>query len=93
MLLDPSFYELINNHDICILQETMRKDDSKLNIENFWDFSQVRPKKQKIGRHSGGKTILIRESLREGIKIAQDSDGILMKLMKTFFHTKNDLYV
>ena len=94
MLLDPSFYELINNHDICILQETMRKDDSKLNIENFWDFSQVRPKKQKIGRHSGGITILIRENLREGIKIAQNSDGILwFRLLKAFFHTKNDLYI
>ena len=54
MLLDPSFSDLINNHDVCLLSETMRKDDTKLNLDNFWDFSLIRPKNKKAGRHSGG---------------------------------------
>ena len=31
MLLDPNFMELAMKHDICLLSETMRKEDSKLN--------------------------------------------------------------
>ena len=53
ILLDPSFMELINRHDICILTEIMKKDDSKLNLENFWDFSLVRTKEKGPGRYSG----------------------------------------
>ena len=63
MLLDPSFMELIDKHDICILTETMRSTDEKLNLDGFWDFSQIRPKpkdkKDKAGRYSGGITALL----------------------------------
>ena len=54
MLLDPTFMQLIDRHDICILTETMKKDESKLNLEGFWDFPQIRPKDKKVGRHGGG---------------------------------------
>ena len=54
MLLDPAFLTLIDSHDICLLSETMRTDDSKLNINGFWDHSLVRTKEKKIGRPSGG---------------------------------------
>ena len=49
MLLDPFFTELINLHDICLLTETMKKDVSKLNLENFDDVRQVRHKEIKKG--------------------------------------------
>ncbi len=46
ILRDPSFHTLIDVHDICFLSETMKRDDSKLNLKGFWDFSLVRKKKQ-----------------------------------------------
>ena len=94
LLLDPSFMELINRHDICILTETMKKDDSKLNSENFWDFSLVRTKEKGPGRYSGGVTILLKSHLRKGIKIAHSSEGFVwLKLPKDFFHSSSDLYI
>ena len=94
MLLDPEFMDLAQDHDICILTETMRKDDTKLNIENFWDFSLVRPKTSKIGRYSGGITLLIKTPLRPGIKIVHRSEGIVwFRLNKEFFNFNEDLYI
>ena len=94
MLLDPNFLDMINKHDICILTETMRKDDSKLNLNGFWDFSLVRPKEKKAGRFSGGITILVKSPLRKGIKIAHSSEGIVwLRLFQNEFKMKNDLFI
>ena len=94
MLLDPNFLDMINKHDICILTETMRKDDSKLNLNGFWDFSLVRPKEEKAGRYSGGITILVKSPLRKGIKIAHSSEGIVwLRLFQNEFKMKNDLFI
>ena len=60
MLLDPGFMDLVLQHDICLLTETMRKDNSKLNLDGLWDFSQIRPKCKKKGRNSGGITVLVK---------------------------------
>ena len=86
MLLDPAFHELINLHDICILVETMKKDDSKLNLKNFWDVSQVRPKETKVGRYGGGITVLVKSHLEKGVKVAHNSEGLFwMRFRKEFF--------
>ena len=94
MLLDPTFTDLINVHDICILVETMKKDDSKLNLEGFWDVSQVRTKTCKVGRHSGGITVLAKSHLRKGIKVAHNTEGLFwIRLFKSFFGWENDLFI
>ena len=41
---NPSFVELIQKYDIIILRETWKSDTLKINIKDFWDFSQVRQK-------------------------------------------------
>ena len=51
---EPSFLDLLFKHDICVLCETWNKDDSKLGLPGYWDFSQVRPKYKKVGRYSEG---------------------------------------
>jgi exonuclease III len=94
MLLDPGFTQLIQRHDICILSETMRMSDSKLNIENFWDDSQVRPKSEKKGRPSGGVTVLVKTPLRSGIKVVYKSEGLVwIRHNKYFFDFDEDLYI
>ena len=91
---DPSFHSLIDTHDICFLSETMKKDDSKINLEGFWDHSLVRQKCKKAGRYSGGISVLVKSHLREGVKIAQCSEGFLwIRLLKSFFNLPADLYV
>ena len=93
ILLDPSFFSLINSHDISFLTETMRKDETKLNLPGFWDHSLIRKKDEKTpGRYSGGITVLVKENLRVGVKIAHKSEGLLwIRLDKSFFHFQRDL--
>ena len=94
ILRDPSFHTLIDVHDICFLSETMKRDDSKLNLKGFWDFSLVRKKNKKAGRFSGGITVLVKEHLRGGVKIAHTSEGFLwLRLCKTFFNFQKDQYI
>ena len=94
ILMDPNFTQLTLDHDICLLVETMRKDDTKLNLEGFWDDSLVRPKCEKIGRNSGGITVLVKSVLRKGIKVVHKSEGILwLRLDKIFFNFEEDLYI
>ena len=57
ILLDPVFTELITLHDICPLVET--EDDTKLDMQSFYDVSQARSKEKKNGKYSGGIIILV----------------------------------
>jgi len=93
-LIDPNFIRCIYKFDICILTETWKKDESKLNIPGYWDFSQVRPKYLKKGRHSGGITVLCKENYRAGLKILHSKESFIwMKLDKNFFSLDNDIYL
>ena len=42
---DPQFIEFIQDFDIAILSETWKADTSKIHLEGFWDYSQIRPKR------------------------------------------------
>ena len=58
-LEDPNFLETIQDYDISILTETWKNDPSKINIEGFWDYSQVQPKHKNAIRHSGNHHIYL----------------------------------
>ena len=93
-LEDPNFVDMLYEHDICLLNETWRPNDSKLDLPNFWDFSIVRPKHKKVGRHSGGVTVLCKEELRSGVKISSCSEGFIwIKLDPIFFNLNNPLFI
>ena len=84
----------MNKHDICLLNETWRAEDSKISLPGFWDFSVIKPKRTKRGRPSGGLTIFCKEDLRKGVKI--DSFGewyIWLRLDSKFFDLPNTLYI
>ena len=59
-LEDPSFIKLAQQFDISILTEIWKRDTSRLDLEGFWDFSQVRQKHFNAIRHSGGITVLLK---------------------------------
>jgi exonuclease III len=93
-LEEPDLLKLINQHDICVFSETWKKDESKIELPGWWDFSLVRPKYKKSGRYSGGITIFCRNQLRHGIKIVQSSEGFVwFKLDASLFNLINDIYV
>ena len=62
-LEDPNFLETVQDYDTSILTETWKNDPSKINIEGFWDYSQVRPKHKNAIRHSGRITILAKPDI------------------------------
>ena len=60
---DPNFLEFIKYYDISIFSEAWKAYTSKLNIEGFWDYSQVKPKHKNAIRHSGGINILAKYNI------------------------------
>ena len=93
-LEDPNFVDLLYSHDICLLNETWKCDDSKLELPDLWDFSLVRQKHKKAGRNSGGVTVLCKEGIRPGVKVLSSSEGFIwLKLDQTFFNFDNPLFL
>ena len=93
-LKDPSFLKFIEGFDIITLVETWLDGKQKLNLEGFWDYSQIRPKHEKAIRHSGGITVLVKDNLRPGIKMIKNEEGFIwLKMSKTFFRLQNDVFI
>ena len=90
-LEDPNFIKLMNDHDICLLNETWRTEDTKINLPGFWDFSLIRVKSTKKGRPSGGITVFCKNEIRSGIKVASHKEGFVwLKLDSKFFHLRGN---
>ena len=93
-LEDPLFNDLLYKYDICLFNETWRKEESKIALPGLWDFSLIRPKNKKAGRHSGGITIFCKERVRRGLRIIDASEGFIwVKLDANFFNLTNDLFL
>ena len=61
----PNFIDFIQKY-VVILTETWKANTSKINIDGYRDFSQIRPKDKNAIRHSGGITILAKHIIRPG---------------------------
>jgi hypothetical protein len=93
-LEDPTFTDLIYNHDICLLNETWKDTDSKISLPGLWDYSLIRPKHKKAGRHSGGITVFCKDVLRPGLKVLNSSEGFVwLKLDSKILNLSNDLLI
>ena len=91
---DPLFTDLLYAHAICLLYETWRCSDSKLALPGLWDYSQIRQKTKKLGRHSGGITVICKEEIRAGLKVMNSKEGFIwMRLESDFFSLNNDLFI
>ena len=93
-LADPNVIDFIQKYDVVIFTEIWKADTSKINIERYWDYSQIRPKHTNATRHSGGITVLAKHIIRPGIKLVENTEGFLwFKLDKNFFQTDNDIFL
>ena len=88
MLSDNSFIEKITKYDFISLIETWLPEGFNINIPGFYSMSKYRKKAKKARRHSGGITVLVKNSLRKGVnsfhlKVIDFYDGNLTKLSST----------
>ena len=90
---DPSFIGFTQRY-VMIFTETWKADTSKINIEGYWNYSQVRPKHKNAIRNLGGITILAKHIIRPGIKLVENTEGFLcFKLDKNVLQTDNDIFL
>ena len=73
----PLFIKLVQQFDTSFLTETWKRDTSKLYLDGFWDFSQVRQKHFNAIRHSEGITELVKNTIEQGVTLAEDSEGFI----------------
>ena len=94
MLSDNSFIEKIAEYDFISLIETWLPEGVTLIFPVFTLMSKFREKAKKARHHSGGITVLVKSSLRKGVKFfSSKSDRFLWwKPDKTFFNLCNDIY-
>ena len=94
-LEDKFFMNTINKYDIVFLAEThVGYNFEPPPFNHFHVHLLCRPVTKKINRHFGGLAILTQTSLKPHVKIlnSTSSDFQWIKLEKTFFGLKNDLF-
>ena len=90
---DPNFIDFIQKY-VVIITETWKANISKITIEGYWVYSQIRPKHKNAIRFSGGITVLAKQIIRPGIKVVENTEEFLwFKLDKNFFQTGNDIFL
>ena len=93
---DSFFLEYLN-HDINILSETWKSDNSNIDIPKFNQFCSFRTKTKKAKRNSGGIMIYVKKEIQNGIEILKNitksQNRIWLKLNKFFFGFDEDLYI
>ena len=98
-LTDTAFLDIINSHDIVILQETWLSSNSHFNLniqgyecEHVYGNKSVNTRK---GRYSGGLSIYFKSKFKDKIQILEKHQcGIIwIKLCKTLFSFDTDVYI
>ena len=79
--------------DIIALNETHACHNDIIQLENYYCFSKCRSKNP--SRLRGGVSILIKSSIRKGVKIFDSSgtDIIWLRLCKEYFNFEKDMYI
>ena len=95
-LEDPGFLKTLESHDILCVQETMcgQNDTPSDHITQFDSIPHCR-KKSLNNRYFGGMLLLIRKSVRRGVKVTHSAipEILGIKLSKEFFGLEDDLAV
>ena len=91
---DPSFVNELTSYDIAFLCETHIGMENHIDIEGFQHIPICRPIARN-NRYYGGLAVLIRKSIRSGIKILKNTSSEFqwIKLSKNFFNLEKDIYV
>ena len=91
---DREFLAEFNNFDLVLLTETHVGYEHNIQFEDFYYYPFCR-QKSRNNRYFGGLGILVRKSVKKGIKLLNDgtSEYQWIKLCKDFFNFKRDIYL
>ena len=92
---DHDFLDSIKKNDFITLVETWVSGKISVDIEGYYCFNKSRRKAKKAKRYSGGISVLVKKSLRKGVKLFSSKSNRLVwwKLDKHFFNLDEDIFV
>lgn len=92
---DSDLQNFLFKYDIFSLVETHCGPNDTLSLPGYKIFQNIRPKNPKAPHSFGGIAIGIKNDISKGIKIipATNSEILWIKLCKTFFKLRRDLYI
>ena len=95
-LEDPDFINVIDKHDILCLQEThcSQNDSPHTHLTKFDGIPHCR-KASANNKHYGGMMLLVRKTIRAGVKVVSTSDPEILgvKMDRNFFGLKEDIHI
>ena len=94
--VSPDLVGIITKHDIFIVLETwLEGQDQCPKIDGFMNFRSERNKKSRAKRNSGGLIVYYRQTIGKGVHKLKStsSDIIWIKLDKSYFGIKNDVFL
>ena len=89
------FNEKLSKHDIVCLIETHAGPDTVIQMKGYHTFQVNRPRSTGALRNSGGLAILVKKSIKKGVKFYNSSSPELawLKLSKEYFKLEVDIFV
>ena len=92
---DHDFINSIKQYDFITLVETWVSGKISVHIEGYYCFNKSRKKAKKAKRYSGGISVLVKKSLRKGVKFFSSKSNrfVWWKLDKYFFNLDEDIFV
>ena len=87
---DHNFTDFIQKHPVMIFTETSKEDTSKINIEGYWNYCQIRPKQKNAISNTSKITILAKHIITSGIKFIENTKTIylpqkIIEINSTFY--------
>ena len=91
---NEEFVNSVQHYDIFGLVETHTGPDDTISIPNCHTYQANRPKSINARKFSGGIAVLVKNDIKEGVKLCKtDTYSIWLKLEKSYFGVNNDIYV
>ena len=94
-LEDPDLHREINQHHVVCLSETHLGPEAPFNLDGYHVVQNNRKVCPTNNRYYGGLALCIRQEIRVGVAIMDNSDteSIWVKLKKDFFKLEQDIYI
>ena len=96
-LCDTTVLRSLKDYDIICITETHADNSDSIAIKEYHSISVIRPRFKGAKKNSGGITVLVKNSIKNGIRNlrwnALPNDMVWLKLDKNFFNCNSDIYM
>ena len=84
----------MQQYDIFGLVETHAGPDDIISVNNYHSYQINRPKSEKAMKYSGGMAALVKNNIKDGVRLYHsDTYAIWLELNSNFFGVNNNIYV